>query len=424
MIRVRSAVTTVAATLALVAGSVLGGAPPAGAVPVKPVVNGPVFNNPLGTAAQQKAIFTQLVRLIDATPPGQQILGSIFEFKDPEVADALLAAHQRGVNVRIIVDDSTYVRDDNGKEFANLAYDALKAGLGNNDTARSWIVVCDDRFEDNDHIDDVRRGCISADAASAYNHNKFFLFSKTGPFDDGSAYSKAVFQTSSNLGNWDKEEAFNDAVTFVDATVHDGYAAYHEKLRAGRYLRDGQSSVYSSTPTGSTYRAYFFPRGDPSYYNPATDTIVNVLNEVACSYTGADGKRHQTDVRIVVLYFNDTRIQVADKLSELRARGCWIDIVYRSAQPNVVAELNRAGIQHRKCLIPNGPEIDVLPHNKHILIDGDYNGDITPRVYTGSANLTGSSLRHADEAFVRITSADYHAKYLSNFYKIRTACGG
>ncbi|CAM5604061.1 phospholipase D OS=Streptomyces glaucescens OX=1907 GN=SGLAU_30765 PE=4 SV=1 [Streptomyces glaucescens] len=45
-------------------------------------------------------------------------------------------------------------------------------------------------------------------------------------------------------------------------------------------------------------------------------------------------------------------------------------------------------------------------------------------MYTGSANLIGSSLRSADESFVRITSADYHAKYLSTFYRIRSACGG
>jgi phosphatidylserine/phosphatidylglycerophosphate/cardiolipin synthase-like enzyme len=115
---------------------------------------------------------------------------------------------------------------------------------------------------------------------------------------------------------------------------------------------------------------------------------------------------------------------VADKLAQLRAQGCWIDIVYASAESRVKSTLTGANIQHRACMIPNGPGIDVRPHNKQILIDGDYNGDITPRVYTGSANLIGSSLRSADESFVRITSADYHAKYLSTFYRIRSACGG
>ncbi|MFE5509641.1 phospholipase D-like domain-containing protein [Streptomyces sp. NPDC056529] len=268
-------------------------APQAGAAPVKPVVNGPVFNDPFGTPAQQKAIFTQLVDLIDATPAGQTIRGSMFELADQAVADALLAAHARGVGVKLVVDDSTYV-DANGKEYANAAYTSLKNGLGTTDTARSWIVVRDDRFEDADGVDDVQRGCLSvAPPGPAYNHNKFFLFSSIGPFGDGTTSSKVVFQTSSNLTNWYKVESFNDAVTFADGPVYDGYASYHEKLRAGRYLAGGNNNAYFSTPTGSTYRGYFFPRGDSSYNNPASDTIVNALDEVACGYTGttASGTR-------------------------------------------------------------------------------------------------------------------------------------
>ncbi len=122
--------------------------------------------------------------------------------------------------------------------------------------------------------------------------------------------------------------------------------------------------------------------------------------------------------------FFGSRVQVAQKLAQLRANGCWIDVLYAETDSAITTRLTAAGIQHRRCRIPNGPGIDVRPHNKEILIDGDYNGDLTPRVYTGSANLTGSSLRSADETIVRIANASYHARYLSTFYKIRTACGG
>lgn len=419
----RSVLPTVAAVLSLVSALLVGGATPAVAL-TKPVINGPVFNDPLGTAAQQKAVFTQLVRLIDATPTGAQIRGSVYEFLDQEVANALLAAHGRGVDVRLIVDDSTYV-GPGGAEFTNTAYQSLRAVLGTSTAARSWIVVCDDRFEDADGVDDVQRGCLSvAPPVPAYNHNKFFVFSRIGPFDDGTSYSRVVFQTSSNLTDWYKVESFNDAVTFTDSTVYNAYVSYHEQLRVGRTLAGGNNNAYFSTPTGSTYRGYFFPRGDASYYNPATDTVVNALNEISCTYTGADGLRHQTDIRIVTHSFFGSRRQVADKLAQLRGQGCWIDIVYADSDSAITSRLNAAGIQHRRCRIPNGPGIDVRPHNKQILLDGDYNGDITPRVYTGSPNLTGSSLRSADEAIVRITSASYHARYLSAFYRIRSACGG
>lgn len=421
---VPSVVTAVLSLVFTLLVGQVGQATPASAAPVKPVINGPVFNDPLGTPEQQEAIFTQLIQLINATPAGEQIRGSMYEFNDLAVANALLAANSRGVDVKLIVDDSTYV-GGNGAEYTNPAFQALKSGLGTNDSARSWISVCDDKFEDADGVDDVSRGCLAvAPPGPAYAHNKFFIFSKIGPFDDGTSYSKVVFQTSSNLGDWYKVESFNDSVTFTDSAVYNGYATYHEMLRRGRSLAGGNNHAYFSTPSGSTYRAFFFPRGDSSYYNPATDTIVGALNQLSCSYTGADGKKHQTDVRIVTHSFFGSRRQVADKLVQLHGQGCWIDILYAETDSAITSRLDAAGIQHRRCRIPNGPGIDVRPHNKEMLIDGAYDGDITPRVYTGSANMTGSSLRSADEAVVRIASASYHSKYLSTFYKIRAACGG
>ncbi len=412
----------VALLLSLIAGFLAYTADPAAAV-TKPVINGPVFNDPLGAAESQAAIFTQLIELIDATPAVQDIRGSMFQFSDMGVANALIAAHDRGVNVKIIVDDSTF---EDGADPA--AWNALKnptTGLGSDDTKSSWIVVCDDQFEDNDGVDDVQRGCLAtAPPGPAYNHNKYFLFSKVGPFDDGTSYTKVVFQTSSNLSDWYKVESYNDSVTFTDATVYDAYAAYHEAERAARHSSTGNNSYYRSTPTGSTYRAYFFPRADSSYNNPASDTIVNALDEVSCSYTGTDGGKHQTDIRIVMLNFLSSRKQVATKLAALRAAGCWVDVIYTTSDATITGILDDAGIEYLPCSIHVAPEIDVRVHNKFMLLDGDYNGDITPRVYTGSSNFDGSSLRSSDQAFVRITSAAYHAQYLSYFYKIRSACRG
>lgn len=99
LVRCLRTVPSVAAVVLALVATLLGSATPAAAL-TKPVINGPVFNDPLGTPAQQKAIFTQLVQLIDATPPGAQIRGSMYEFNDQEVANALLAANARGVDVK------------------------------------------------------------------------------------------------------------------------------------------------------------------------------------------------------------------------------------------------------------------------------------------------------------------------------------
>ncbi|WP_405110289.1 phospholipase D-like domain-containing protein [Micromonospora sp. NBC_01405] len=395
------------------------------AAATKPVINGAVFNDPVGTPGQQSALFTQIIALVNATPSGEEIRASVFEFSDAAVADALNAAARRGVRVKVILDDSSYL-DANGSPKNSPAWNTLSnptTGLGTDDRKPSWVVVCDDQFEDNDGVDDVSRGCIAtAPPGPAYNHNKFFLFSKVGPFDDGTTYQKVVFQTSSNLTDWYKVESYNDAVTFTDATVYDAYARHHEDQRRLRYSSTGDNGYYRSTPTGTTYRAYFFPRADSSYNDPTSDTIVNALDEVACGYTGADGKKHQTDIRIVVLHFLKSRKQVATKLAALRAEGCWIDVIYAESDPTVEGMLDSAGIQRLHCMVNVAPGIDIRPHNKFMLIDGDYNGDLTPRVYTGSPNLDGSSLRSSDQALLRITSASYHASYLSFFYKVRSLC--
>ncbi|MEV4084220.1 hypothetical protein ACGFJC_23945 [Nonomuraea fuscirosea] len=63
-----------------------------------------------------------------------------------------------------------------------------------------------------------------------------------------------------------------------------------------------------------------------------------------------------------------------------------------------------------------------MPHTKLMMIDGVYDGGITPRVYTGSANFT--TLENADDSLLRISGRDVHSQYLSWFYQIRSACRG
>ncbi|MFD0434802.1 hypothetical protein [Streptomyces chartreusis] len=42
--------------------------------------------------------------------------------------------------------------------------------------------------------------------------------------------------------------------------------------------------------------------------------------------------------------------------------------VYGDIDSTITSRLNAAGIQHRRCRIPNGPGIDARPHNKQMLL--------------------------------------------------------
>ncbi|TDD24880.1 hypothetical protein E1294_04105 [Nonomuraea diastatica] len=391
------------------------------AVTGPPVLNAPVFNDPTadsgvpGTpSAAQSAVMDQLIRLIQAVRPGGDIRFVMHQFstgqRSSEVAGALVAAHDRGVRVKVILDS----REDTSNDAVHAR---LAAVLGTSESAASWVVGCEypDPAAGN-------RGCI----ARNYQHNKFALFSNV--LVDGTVHAKVGFQTSSNLSDWYLYNSYNDAYTFTDATVYDGYLKYFDDLRAGRRV-DVNPGYFWATPTGTPIKAHFFPRAKAS-----GDPVVNILRLVECSYKDTDGVTRQTDIRLSLTAFNKNRKAIADELLRLRGENCWIDIVfYENASgdtKNVDGDIrvilakrasNGKYMQVTPCRFTVGSR-SVVPHTKLMMLDGFYDDDITPRVYTGSANF--SHLENADDAWLRIAGRDLHDQYLSWFYGIRKACGG
>ncbi|MFG1702815.1 phospholipase D-like domain-containing protein [Nonomuraea sp. M3C6] len=131
--------------------------------------------------------------------------------------------------------------------------------------------------------------------------------------------------------------------------------------------------------------------------------------------------------------FNKNRVAIANELVRLRGENCWVDIVYYENAPGdaknvddtirqtLAKTANGRSIQVTPCRFRVGTR-DVVTHNKVMMIDGFYDDDITPRVYTGSANFT--YMENSDDAFVRISGRDIHTQYLSWFYDLRSACRG
>lgn len=395
---------------------------PASAAGPDPVLDKPVFSRPLGSVAEQNAIFMQLGGIIDRVPAGEEIQMSWFHFSFSDVTDSattpdipgrLISAYERGVRVKIIVDQSSAT----GRPFQRL-----QPVLGSTDTAGSYIVHCADRFPSQD------RGCIGTRAiqytdstVTAYNHNKFLTASRI-VLGTGASVSNVVFQGSANLTWWDANEAYNNGVTFSDATTYNAYRTYFADLRSHRYGSTGDNDYYWVTPTGSTYKAHFFPRRERSgqpLSDPATDTVVSILNAVtSCSYDDA-GTRRQTDIRVNMYSFN--RPEVAKRLTALRNAGCWVDVVYTEANTAVLNALG-GNIQLTRCNFNVGPGRDIRTHNKYMLIDGAYDDDIVPRVFTGSHNYAVSALRQADETLLRIMGRGMHDEYLRDFWHVRDTC--
>ena len=364
---------TVAATL--LTGAVVLQAPPA----VAAVTDGAIFNNPT-VAAEQYKIRDHIRSLIQGTPAGATIRVTIYHFTNTSVSDDLIAAKNRGVSVKVVVDRS---------HGGQAPVTALKSALGENRGAASWVHVCTDA------------ACIGT-KNTPIMHNKFFLFSSTG------GASNVVVQASANLTTDNATKYWNNAVTLVgNANLYNGFAGYFDDLAYQRHTND-----YYTTVSSGNAKAYYFPRAGTG---PSTDTIYNALDEnVTCQgNTSVGTETGRTIIRIGMWTFG--REEIAQKLRELANQKCWVEVIYTEMYPAVRAAL----ANHDRIVLYHVPDPWVI-HSKYMLIEGTYAGQKdTKWVFTGSHNYTTSALRENDETLLRIKSAAIHDQFRANFRTIR-----
>ncbi|MFJ1577471.1 MULTISPECIES: phospholipase D-like domain-containing protein [unclassified Streptomyces] len=388
---------------------------PAGAS-AAPVTTGALFNDPAGTAAQRDRIRNHVVSLIDGSPAGGSISLSLYTFTDDSVREALIAAKERGVAVRAILDYKSHETVTAGGEYENLA-----AGLGTDRTRPSWVMSCPSN-----------RSCVGnrTIGSRAIDHNKFFLFSRTGGAE------KVVVQTSANMTGTQRTDLFNNAVTIADPGLHDNYAAYFSDQL--KYGASGPGlATYYRTPSSATdpaYKTYFFPRRETSgtdyRKDPATDTVKLLLDKVACSPT------RRSEVRMAAnLFYRD---QIASKLVAMKKAGC---LVYLAGDGNpngggtgvpslgrtVTSLVSGKLTQRVECWedppTSGAPKIGL--HSKYVLVKGVYEGVANKKiVWTGSHNYSWQALRSNDETLLKIDDAVIHDQYKANHDHLMRYCAG
>ncbi|MET8294574.1 phospholipase D-like domain-containing protein [Streptomyces sp. NPDC005180] len=403
-----------AAATGLVAGLSLVTPPEAGAVD-EPVAVAATFNDPAGSSAEQDAIRNQLISLVNRAPAGSEINGSIYLITDGGVRSALVAAKQRGVKVKVIVDgDAVADTDPETGKATGSEYSALAAatGLGTDLTADSWVMACP-----------TTRGCIgnrslSGGDGGAINHNKFFLFSRVGSTDN------VVFQTSANLTTSQRRNLYNNAVTLPDngSGLYAAYRAYWQDLQTYGSSGSGLPHYYQTQDSGP-YKTYFFPRqektGTTYATDASTDTVVSLLNNVDC----AGGT---TRVRVGMYAF--TRPQVADKLVQMKTAGCAVDLLHNGEDGNlgttvkntIAGRLDYTARCAGTALNADGTSRTIGIHSKYLLIEGTYLGGANRKlVFTGSHNYTFPNLRANDETLLKIDNPTVYDAFKANFEAIK-----
>jgi len=351
------------------------------------VTDGAVFNNPLVTSEQYK-IRDHARSLINGAPAGSTIRIAMYHFRDTAVANDLISAKNRGVNVRLVVDYS---------DAGQTAVQNLISALGSDRSQSSWLVLCTQNA-----------ACIGS-AGSPIMHNKFYLFSST------SGSTNVVVQSSANLTTENATKYWNNAVTLAGNTgLYNAYVDYFNDLAA----KVKNSDYYTTIGSGNA-KVYFFPRAGT---DESTDTIYNMLDDnVTCEGNTSVGTQdtHRTIIRIGMWYFS--RDDIARKLRELADDKCWVDVIYTTMDDGVRSHL----INHSRIALYQFPESASNPyviHSKYMLIEGTYAGEKdTKWVMTGSHNYTSSALRENDETLLRIKSATIHDQYRANFRTARDA---
>ncbi|GAA2425049.1 phospholipase D-like domain-containing protein [Streptomyces macrosporus] len=373
-------------TTALLLGALLmpAGTATAAEEAAAPVATGAVFNDPRGTTAEKNAVKNHIIGAINATESGRTIRAALYALTDQDYADALIAAHDRGIQVRVVL-DSTYAD--------RPAAQSVRAALGGDTSGGSWVRVCT-----------AGRACI-ADApadVNPINHNKFFTFSRIGSAGEA---EDVVIQTSANQTSLNVEKYWNNAYTVVGNTdLYSAYVAYFNDLAAmqkdGDYFRQGKVGAA---------KYYFFPQA-------TGDLVVDVLDNVTCTgNTSVGSDSHKTVIRVGAFALH--RDAVARKLRALADQDCWVEVVY--------ADSNDVGIMQghpRLKLYRLNTADGYLVHSKYLTIEGNYAGHPdTKWTFTGSHNLDHSSLRENDEALLRLEGAAPHDAYRRNFLDMRAA---
>lgn len=391
-------VLRVAAVLVLVAALGLSGAAtgfkvePANAATAYSPKTGAIFNNPT-VLGEHRNIVDHVEQSIASAPAGAVVRIALYSFDLDTSADVIVAAHQRGVHIRMIMDD----------HYMTPQWQRVVDEVGSDTTAESFAITC--------------HGSCMVDKESSFVHLKLYMFSTAGS-------SKLVSMVaSSNLTRGQVNSGWNDIYTFVgDRTMYDSYKLYFEDMTAAA-LGLKNPFYYRMTLSGK-FKTYLSPRGEQGYLN---DTVYEILGNVSCkdAAKGYGTKDGRTIIKINMYGWTTGRKVLAKRLWKLSQRGCSVGVIYYggSTDEQVLAELTKPGPEpYRITVLESARDIDqdgildTWTHNKYFLINGSYYGAHNKKiVFAGSHNFTYNAMHYNQDILIKVDDPVAYASYRAQF---------
>ncbi|MGW1060630.1 phospholipase D-like domain-containing protein [Micromonospora rubida] len=379
----------------------------------------PTKTGPQLARYQTTGLRDEIDALVQASMTESTLYGSVYTFTDQAITDHLLAAHRRGVKVRLLVEACT--GGDPAVCDQSDQVDALVAGLPTwtSGASGSWIKRC---------------FASCAGGGVGIDHNKFWVF---GALSDKRTDVTVV--GSNNPTNPQQQMFQNLVVVSGNAALATAYRDYvHRKLEVtgtGKSYETGHSDA-------GPFRLWFSPRSAPSTaedneiagsFNPQSarhDIFAAAIDDVQCSANGTDDV-----IRLAMWGFQQTRSEVIDALGDKLAAGCTVEVA-TGEHEDAVDDLTARGIGVyamdpggcRQSFFGVGTTVntecsDGSIHSKYLLVQGVSRKDNKTHryVYTGSHNLTNGALKKNDETLMRIDDGTVYDGYVADFAAIRQA---
>jgi phosphatidylserine/phosphatidylglycerophosphate/cardiolipin synthase-like enzyme len=355
--------------------------------------NGPVFNAPrpkgspaVFRIANHVAAAVSHVPAYDPLFPRPEIRIATYSHDLKNVTDALIAAHRRGVSVQMVLNDN-WTSGQTGR---------LVRRLGTDRSQRSWVHVCN--------------GACRGAGTRTNQHAKMYLFSQSG------TAKNIVMTGSANTTVYAAKVHWNDL--FTAQNVPNLYDVYH-KVFEQMAKDDGSPNGYL-TYSADGYDGYFFPKYG---FSQADDPVIDRLNAVDCNAPGG-GINGKTAIRIDMYAWSGARgLWIAQKMAQLKRRGCNIRAIVSFQGHYVLKELKAAGIPVRSGNMNldgnttngwGGSGYEIFSHEKWMALSGKYKGSLGKHVWTGSDNWSDIS-NNNDEATIHIDKAVYYGRYMDAF---------
>lgn len=351
---------------------------------------GAIFNNPVLGPAARTAIVSRVRRAIDHTPRGATIRFAMYSFDRKDIADALVRAHARGVNVQMLVNDN-WISEPTRR---------LMRRLGSNPSAQSFVRLCE--------------GACRGGPGNL--HLKVYAFTQSG------TARNVVMTGSANMTRRGVDLQWNDLYTIYDQGLHDTLVRVFNELKRDRPV----SPRWVEYSSGEVDAEFHRERSTDSeitvtearLFSQSEDPILKRLRAISCRAEPGYGLNGHTTLRIMMYGWNGERGRyLADRVAYMQRQGCNVKVIVSAPGRAVVRTLKDSGVRVRSAdwlyLVEVGL-FDLYPHLKVLTVNGTYEGRNTQSVWTGSENWSSMSLRN-DELTIRVHGGIPHQEYIDRF---------